>query len=247
MRVARHLRPFWLALILVATLTVPDPGARLLLPEGLAELTQPKLAYAVPFIEQENIRDPARAAQFRGIHSPTGLSVDGRVIAVTGHINCTPELPGEVATIQVVISQPVIGAVGLGQTQAACTGAQNRWVAQLLAVGPATFLPGQAQACAVATGYTLTRRIQWCRDGGTTLVSISSLLGLPPVLPMPVPVAVPLPPPMTMPLLPFPGSAGEPLAMPPTELAPRPAGMPTLPILPAPLPMPAGAAPAQGD
>src|SRR5437763_573753 len=117
MRVVPRLRPFWLALVLVATLTIPDPGAGLVLPEGLAALTRPELAYAIlPYIEQDNVA-PTRA---RGIDSPLGLSADGRVIAVTGHIKCNPQRPGEGATIQVIITQPVIGAVGLGQTQAAC-------------------------------------------------------------------------------------------------------------------------------
>jgi hypothetical protein len=211
MRAVQSFRPFWLALILAATLTVPHPGARLILPEGLTEVTEPRLVYAVvPYVEQDNLRDPRTATQVRGINSPLGLSADGRVIAVTGHINCNPERPGEGATIQVVISQPVTGVVGLGQTQALCTGTQNRWVAQIVTLGPATFLPGLAQACAVATGDTPARQVQWCRDGGTTLVSAGPILGPPPVWPIPPPVALPLLAPPAVPLLPPPPPAGEP-------------------------------------
>ena len=66
------------------------------------------------------------------------------------------------------------------------------------------------------------------------------------VPPPPIPVVAPFLAPLTAPLLPYLGRAGEPLAMPPTELAPGPAGMSTVTPIPAPTPMPAGAAPSGG-
>jgi hypothetical protein len=227
MRVDRRLRPFWLALILVATLSSPDPGVEVLLPERVAELTRPKPAYAVlPYIEQDNLRDPRIATQFRGINSPLGLSADGRFIVVTGHLRCNPDPPGEVSTIQVLIVQSTTGAVGQGQTQAACTGARTPWTAQLVAVGPATFLPGSALACALAVGATPIRRVQWCRDGGVTLVPIGPPPGPPPVPPVLVPVVMPLLVPMPVPLLPPPWPTSEPVMVAPPELPPSPAGLP---------------------
>jgi hypothetical protein len=218
MRVIGRFRPFWLALILVATLTSPYPGVSLHLPEGVAELTQPKPAYAViPYIEQDNLRNP----RFRGINTPLAVSADGRFLVASGHLRCNPDPPGEVSTIQITVIQPATRVVGQGQTQAACTSTQNSWTAQIVAIGPAPFLPGPAEACAVATGATQARRVQWCRDGGVILVPIGPPPGPPPVLPVPAPVAMPLLAPMPVPLLP--GFTSQPMVVAPTALPPSPA------------------------
>jgi hypothetical protein len=114
-------------------------------------------------------------------NSPLAGSGDGRAIGVTGHLNCAT--PGEVVDIQMILSQSATGAVAVGETQVLCTGVQPTWLGVAVAVGPTSFLPGNAQACARAIGPVT--RAQWCRAGGVTLVPN----------PVPPPIVPPPPPP----------------------------------------------------
>lgn len=175
------MRSLLVALGLVAGLSLPYLGLGLPLPDWAADSTQPRMALAVIDGTSNTVRN---------IGSPLALGAGGSIVAVTGHVTCTPL--GEVVTIQVVITQPTTGATAAGQAQAACTGARSNWSTLAVALGPASFLPGGAQACALATGPTTFT--QWCRAGGVILVP-SGLVGGPPLLPPPPPMVLPPPPP----------------------------------------------------
>ncbi len=188
----------------------------------------PPVAHAVLDGTSNTIRD-GTSNTVRGIHSPLAIGAGGRLVAVTGHIDCVPL--GEVVTIQVVVNQAATGAAAAGQGRVVCTGAPAPWVAPTLAVGPGGFVPGPSQACALATGPTTF--VQWCRDGGVALVSGgapggTALLPLgPPPLPLPPP-----PPPVLLPPLPAAPVWGWPIAPPLSVGGGEAAGSSTAPGLP---------------
>jgi hypothetical protein len=142
-----------------------------------------------------------------GIDSPLAAGGGGRLIAVTGHLDCS--VIGEVVGINLVLSQPATGAVATGDTQVACTSARSLWTGQVVAAGPASFLPGTVQACALAIGPVT--RTQWCRPGNATLVATATVLVAVPPPPMPPLLPLLLPPPL--PAAPLPAPASEPAVL----------------------------------
>jgi hypothetical protein len=191
-----------LGLALAMGVSFAGVGGGLPLPDGAPGLVQPRVASAIIDGTSNTVRN---------IGSPLAVDLSGRLAIVTGHVVCAPL--GEVVTIQVQLTQPTTGAVAAGQTQTLCTGARATWVAQALAVGPGSLLPGTAQACALATGPTT--RTSWCRAGGVTLVPAAGAAGgLLPGLPPPLLGAPPLP------LLVPPPSAPWPLSTAPPAFAP---------------------------
>jgi hypothetical protein len=200
-RRAQHLRAIGVAISLAAGLSLPSFGVTLPLPEWAQRPMQPRAASAIIDGSGNTVRN---------IGSPLPLDGSGRVIGVTGHVVCSP--PGEVVAIQVTLVQAATGAVAVGQAQALCTGARSTWSTQAVAVSPVGFLPGTAQACAVATGPTTLTH--WCRAGGATLIAGgligSSPLLVPPLLPPPIvpPPPLPIVMPGLAPLGPWGGSPG---------------------------------------
>ena len=96
------------------------------------------------------------------------LSAKGRIAEGAALIQCTE---GERVKIRVTFTQGP--AIGEGRTQGECSGEETRYPVKVVARGSADFLPGQAEACAVAVntdrGKVVDTR-QWCRADGVELV-----------------------------------------------------------------------------
>jgi hypothetical protein len=119
--------------------------------------------------------------------------------------------------VQVAVSQSTIGAVALAETHVACTSPQPAWSGIAVAVGPASFQPGSAQACTRTIG-PITRD-ERCHAGGVTLVGTGLLGGLvPPSLLLELPPPPIVLPPLLPPMLPLTGPDAA--VLPPADLVP---------------------------
>ena len=122
MPIVRRSRPFGIALVLVALLSLLNAGIPPLGPEGIGGPLQARSASAFepllpPVLQNGGIpTPPSIIAILIGLVSNfdplPNLSADGRGVVVTGHVNCS--FLGETAAIEVVLTQASTGASGVG-------------------------------------------------------------------------------------------------------------------------------------
>lgn len=126
-----------------------------------------------------DIRAPQRISIPYGIAPILPLLGEGRDVVVYGHGGCTAE---ETVTIAISITQPVYGAVALGEIVEECTGALDHWQLTATAVTTASLTPGPAEACGTATTRLddeVTDVMSWCRAEPAQLVEFTHHLHLP--------------------------------------------------------------------
>src|SRR5947208_153231 len=224
MPIVRRRRPFGIALVLAALLSLLNPGIPPFGPEWTGGPLQARSASAFdpllpPVLQGGGLQTPPSiiailiglVANFDPLPS---LSADGRSVLVSGHVNCS--FLGETGFLRVVLTQASSGASGVGNGQVLCTvgkGGRQSWSVLVTPVGPVPLLPGAAQACGVLVGSTVDR---WCAQNGVTLTVTGAVFGLPP------PPPPPPPPPLILPLLPAPISLPVPPWGPATLAPPAP-------------------------
>jgi hypothetical protein len=230
MPIVRRRRAFGIALVLVALLSLLNPGILPLGPEWTGGSLQPGSAAAFEIAAPPAVQIAGAANTpsiiailigFVGNFDPLPVvGADGRGALVSGHVNCS--FLGETGFLQVVLTQPSTGASAVGNGQVVCTvgkGGRQSFAVLATPVGPVPLQSGAAQACAVLVG---TKVDQWCAQNGVTLTLTGAVFGPPPLL-----IPPPPPPPLILPPL------AAPIALP----VPPPWGPATAPAPPAPTPV----------
>lgn len=109
------------------------------------------------------IRPPQLISIPYGFASPLPTLYFGREVIASGHGGCTD---GEIATVVMTITQPLSGAIALGEDVHPCTGQYHTWsgVAETFTAEP--MVNGEAEACGVATTRDtegmVTDTYEWC-------------------------------------------------------------------------------------
>lgn len=100
-----------------------------------------------------------------------GISKAGRIISVTGPIECSD---GDALKVRTTVTQASTGAIAEGYARLRCNGELQEWSARAFNFGLASFEPGAAQACALGITYKsgkVTDIRQWCPANDITLVA----------------------------------------------------------------------------
>ena len=109
------------------------------------------------------------AAISRNTIDPNGrLGRDGRVVVLTGPIECTR---GDSLRVQLSVTQASTGASASGSTRLHCTGSLQQWTARLYTRGT-SFEEGHSEVCAsglTRQAMTITDTRQWCAANGVFL------------------------------------------------------------------------------
>lgn len=131
------------------TSAAPPPGPALTFSFGGEDVVAP--------IEPALLRRRTITPEF---NPPLGIRF-GRVVYSRGPIACDP---GEAFEVRVTITQGA--ATGQGRTAGRCTGGPQEWTVAVVASTSASFTPGPAHACGVATTRlnTVTDSFSWCAD-----------------------------------------------------------------------------------
>lgn len=121
------------------------------------------ISYPVPPISARHIiTDP-------GINSPLVLAVNGRQVAVAGHVTCTK---GDDYEIQTTATQSTTGALAHGRIEGRCSGRTDQYQAPTWVYDEALFEPGPAQVCGLLitrNGGKVSDVFQWCRKENVDL------------------------------------------------------------------------------
>lgn len=115
---------------------------------------------------------PAGAAILQNTIDPEAmLDESGEQLLASVQLSCDV---GELVQVRVTFNQRSTGAVAEGQTYGHCTGEVVHLPVVLASMGPAAFVPGEANGCALAISFTraaVTDAHQWCRAEAVTLLA----------------------------------------------------------------------------
>lgn len=112
----------------------------------------------------DDIRTTRRISIPYGFDSPLPALDTGRKVVASGHGGCTL---GEIATVNITITQSISSAEATGITEHPCTGQYHTWSHVVSADTVDSFIDGAAEACGFAVtreNGTVTDTYGWCVD-----------------------------------------------------------------------------------